>query len=85
MKNWKESIMVDENGNSSARVRTGTYNVRLSKSKDKEKWVMQIFDKGTNFVTSKFTKTWDDERSHDLTVSEIDEVLENIEGYCSDI
>ena len=76
--------MVDENGNSSAKLKIGTYNVRLSKSIDKEKWVMQIFDKGTNFVTSKFTKTWDDERSHDLTVSEIDEVLIKIEGYFSD-
>jgi hypothetical protein len=62
----------------------GQYRVMIEQNKS-GLWVMQVIDKGSNFLTSKFTNTWDDEQSHPMTVEGVNQVLEKISRHSNDI
>ena len=60
--------------------KVGQYGVMVQQNKS-GLWVMQVIDKGSNFLTSKFTNTWDDEQSHPMTVEGVNQVLEKISRH----
>ena len=62
----------------------GEYIVTLKESRN-DTWIAQVIDHGSNFLTSKFVKTWDDEQSHPMTANEVNEMLEKIQRHSSDI
>ena len=80
-----EDFQFSQIGNATAgHLSVGQYRVMIEQNRNND-WVMKIVDKGSNYLTSKFTQTWDDEQSHPMTVDEVNQVLEKISRHSNDI